>query len=552
MQYYYYCSIVVIILYGLVMSKTAEKYIKTWKQLKQDRYNFENLWQEIANYIAPNDGDFTRFYSIGQRRQNYIFDNTGQHSLKLFASSVIGLLSNPSAKWFTLETTNEELNQDSEISAWLELASDITLSAFNEASAKFYGNMYEALISYGAFGTAGMLVQSGDDTMLQFKAYTPRALWIAEDSNGNVNVVYNLKEYTISQLVDKQQSADWSLSTAITDRVGDGNMHGDKVKVLHIVEPNPDYKAGNIDDSGKRYQGIYLDVDNSKIMFQEYYTDKPILVGRWEKVFNEVYGRSPAMEALPNVRLANSMAKAHMVAAEKIINPPLQVRNEGTYGQINLSAGAVNFSDGDITPISDIGNIPLTLEMQEAVRNEIRKSFFIDQLQMVGTTQMTATEVLQRQDERARLIAPAIGMIQSELLGPVVGRAMQILMDDGHIPPAPARMKEVVGDPSLNVSYVSPLTRAQRSSEATSIVDFIGIVGQMAQTDPNVLTRIDSDGAVKELHDIMGVPSDVLRSDDEVAAIANQQAEQQQMQQEMAMAGDAAQVAKTANEAGVL
>ena len=66
--------------------------------------------------------------------------------------------------------------------------------------------------------------------------------------------------------------------------------------------------------------------------------------------------------------------------------------------------------------------------MEEQRRGAIRDAFYVNQLMMQSGTQMTATEVLQRTEEKMRLLGPVLGRLQSELLQPLITRAFNILL----------------------------------------------------------------------------------------------------------------------------
>ena len=54
--------------------------------------------------------------------------------------------------------------------------------------------------------------------------------------------------------------------------------------------------------------------------------------------------------------------------------------------------------------------------------------FHIDQLVVTENRNMTATEVLQRQEEKMRILGPVLGRLQSELLSPLITRVFNIML----------------------------------------------------------------------------------------------------------------------------
>jgi hypothetical protein len=100
--------------------------------------------------------------------------------------------------------------------------------------------------------------------------------------------------------------------------------------------------------------------------------------------------------------------------------------------------------------------------MQENQRREaIQKTFHIDQLMISSQRSMTATEVIQRNEEKMRILGPALSRLQSELLQPMILRVFNIMLRNKLFQVAP----EVLSNQEIDIEYVSPMALAQRSQE---------------------------------------------------------------------------------------
>jgi hypothetical protein len=162
---------------------------------------------------------------------------------------------------------------------------------------------------------------------------------------------------------------------------------------------------------------------------------------------------------------------------------------------------------------------------------------------------MTATEVLQRNEEKMRLLGPVLGRLQSELLQPLIERVYNILERQNIFRPAP----EILAEQNVEIEYVSPLAKAQKSSDLNSVMRGIEIFGAMSQFAP-VLDYLDSDGLAKYVQNVLGLPAKIMKSDAEVQQVrqerqqAEQQAaEQQELMQQAQAAGAAAPMVKAVN-----
>ena len=86
------------------------------------------------------------------------------------------------------------------------------------------------------------------------------------------------------------------------------------------------------------------------------------------------------------------------------------------------------------------GRPDLGFDLVQDVRARVREIFFVDQLQLNEGPEMTATEVIQRTEEKMRLMGPVVGRTQTELLGPMLQRVFGLLYRAGKLPPPPPHM----------------------------------------------------------------------------------------------------------------
>jgi len=293
------------------------------------------------------------------------------------------------------------------------------------------------------------------------------------------------------------------------------------------------------------FESIYFEYKGGNELSVSGFKEFPFVVPRYLKASNEVYGRSPAMTALPDVKMLNEMCKVTIKAAQKQVDPPLLVPDDGFLLPVRTVPGGLNFyrsgTRDRIEPLNIGANNPLGLNMEEQRRNAIREVFYVNQLQLQQGPQMTATEVIQRNEEKMRLLGPVLGRLQSELLRPLIDRTFNILLRNNQFPQAPESLSGV----NIDIEYVSPLAKAQKSTELQSIMRGIEILGSLANAAP-VFDYINFDNLVKHVADIVGMPQKLLKSQGEVTAMRDQQQQQQQEQAQMQQAQQVAQMAGAA------
>jgi hypothetical protein len=73
------------------------------------------------------------------------------------------------------------------------------------------------------------------------------------------------------------------------------------------------------------------------------YDDFPFMVPRFVKDSVSIYGRSPAMTALPDVKMLNKMSETTIRAAQKQVDPPLMAPDDGFMLPIRTTPGSLNF-----------------------------------------------------------------------------------------------------------------------------------------------------------------------------------------------------------------
>ena len=516
---------------------------RRFDKLKTNRQNWETHWQEVADYMLPRKADVTKTRSKGDKRTELIFDSSPLQSVDLLAASLHGMLTNPSTPWFTLRYKDQEIENDDEAKLWLESATDAMYVAFNRSN--FQQEIYELYHDLITFGTACMFVQDDDEDTLKFSTRHINEIYIAENEKGKVDTVYRLFKMSVRAAFQQFGEA---ISTSTKGLITKDPY--EEISILHAVYPRNDFDPKKQDRKNMPFESVYMEYKNLNELSVAGFKEFPFVVPRYLKASHEIYGRSPAMTALPDVKMLNEMSKTTIKAAQKQVDPPLLVPDDGFLLPVRTVPGGLNFyrsgTRDRIEPLNIGANNPLGLNMEEQRRNSIRNVFYVNQLMMQQGPQMTATEVIQRNEEKMRLLGPVLGRLQSELLKPLIDRCFAIMVRKNIFPPAP----EIISGRDVEIEYVSPLAKAQKSTELQSIIRGIEIMGQLANVAP-VFDYINFDNLVKHLTNIIGIPQKVLKTNSEVLAEreakqaqAQQMQEMQQLQQVAKAGGDIAPLAK--------
>ena len=532
--------------------------VKRKGKLKAQRGTWESNWQELTNLVLPNEADFNTEQSRGGKRTTHVYDSTGIHANEMLAAGLHGMLTNPASNWFSLRIKDDQSNlaDSSEAKQWLEDTTNVILSEIAAPSVAFSSHIHEYYLSLCSIGTACMFI--GDPVNregVSFRAIHIEEIFIAENADGIIDTVFRSFEMTVRQIVQKW--GEKSLSPRIA-KMYEKKDYDRQVQLLHCVYPREDMDKGKKAATMLPVASVYIDEKDKHVLAEGGFDEMPYMVSRWSKAVGEVFGRSPAMTALPDIKMLQEIMKTTIKAAQKVVDPPLLVPDDGVLGPVRTIPGGLNYyrasSGARIEPLQTGANIGLSYDMMNDLRERIRTMFFLDQLQFQGAPRMTATEVVERTERTLRLLGPTLGRLQSEFLGPMIERIYGVLSRSGRLPEPP----ESIAEQELKIEYVSPLARAQRQSETQGIMRTLEFIGPIAGMDPQAAQVVKGADTVRHIAELNGVPPMLLKSDEELLAEAKAQQEAQAAQQQMMqgaqvmdMMQKGANVAKTAGEAGL-
>jgi hypothetical protein len=524
--------------------------VKRKGKLKDQRGTWETHWQDLSNYVLPNEADFNLSRSKGDKRTTLVYDSTGIHANEMLAAGLHGMLTNPASNWFSLRVKNDQSNlaDNSESKEWLEQTTNAILSEIAAPDVAFPSHIHEYYLSLCSIGTACMFV--GEPTTregISFRAIHIDEIFIAENADGIIDTVFRVFKMTVRQIVQKW--GEKSLSPRIA-KMYEKKDFDKEVELMHCVYPREDVDKSKKAATMLPVASVYIDERDKHVLAEGGFDEMPYMVSRWAKAVGEVFGRSPAMTALPDIKMLQEIMKTTIKAAQKIVDPPLLVPDDGVIGPVRTVPGGLNYyrasSGARIEPLLTGGNIPISFEMMADLRDRIRTTFFLDQLQFQGAPRMTATEVVERTERTLRLLGPTLGRLQSEFLGPMIERIFGVLSRSGRLPEPPESMSEQ----ELKIEYVSPLARAQRQTETQGIMRTLEFIGPIAGMDPQAAQVIKGADTVRHIAELNGVPPMLLKSNDDL--MAEMQAQQMMQGAEvMDMMQKGANVAKTAGEAGL-
>lgn len=519
-------------------------------QLKQKRMPREDNWKEIAQYVLPSRE--LLFYSDDTKDRvagSLIYDSYPLYALQLLADGMFGYLVAPSIKWFATRLMDDELSRQSEVRGWLQAVDAGLYASFSRSN--FYESMAQFLLDGASLGTACMYIEEDlDEDKISFSTRHPLEVYIEQNFDGEVDTVYRRFKLTARQA--REKFGDEKLSVAIQQALEDAPYK--EFDFIHACFPanDIDYKV----DGGFKYVSFYFEENGEEILKEGGYNSFPYVVWRWRVDSQEVYGRSPAYDAIWDIKGLNQMAKTMIEAAQKAANPPLMIPSEMKGKVRNLPGGANYYEDPGrmIAPLVTGINYPIGMDQVQDKKEAVKQLFKVDFFLMLQNAerQMTATEIMERQSEKVAVLGATIGKFGTEALSRTIERAFEIETNAGRIPPAP----ELIQGIEMDIDYLGPLAQAQkRLSKAQGIMRSIEAVLPLMQVNPEIGMNIDWHETTRLIFEANGMPQEAMVKKQEVQrklAMQAQMAQAEQQRQMLESTGKAIGLDKKPEEGSVV
>jgi hypothetical protein len=514
-----------------------QKLVLRKSMLYNERSSWMGHWKEISQYQQPRAGRFVvTDRNKGANRYNSIYDNTALFASRTLAAGMMSGMTSPARPWFRLSLANTDLLELGPVKTWLHRTGIVLREVF--ARSNTYRALHAGYEELGLFGTWASVVLPDFDTVLHHYPMTIGEYAIGTNHRGMVDSLAREFQMTVGQMVDQFGVA--NVSTSVKN-LYDRHSLDSWVTVNHIVEPNAGRDHTKRDNRNMRFSSTYFEtgVDNPE---RDFLSDSgfkrfPVLAPRWVVTGQDIYGSSPGMEALGDVKQLQHEQLRKSQGIDYQVNPPIQVPTQYKDAAKNRLPGGVMFVDS----ASPTGGIRSAYEIQlnlqhllldiQDVRERIRSAYYADLFMMLANdtrSGITATEVAERHEEKLLMLGPVLERLHNELLSPMIDMAFDYCVEAGILPEIPPELEGV----DLNIEFVSTLAQAQRAVSAQGMDRLLGTISTIAGMKPDILDKIDFDQAVDDYGDMYGVNPEIIVPDDVVAerrAAAAKMAQAQQM-----------------------
>ena len=524
--------------------KLGEKYedeltselCRDFEQLRGSRGNWESHWTEISERVWPAHKNLFHgnqtLQSQGDKRNQEILDSTPVLALQRFGAILDSLLTPRNSFWHQLSTDNPILKKNKAAMDWFSTVNSILFAQRYAPKANFASQNQLQYKSLGGYGTGGMFIDDlAGERGLRYRNAHLSEIFIQENHQGIIDRVCRHFMMTARQAVQMfgDNCPEQILATAKT-------RPENAYYFLHWVLPRRDRDPERKDFKGMEYASYYISLEGKKMVAEGGYRTFPYAISRYEQSPLEAYGRSPAMDALPAIKTLNKQKELILKQGQLATDPVILLHDDGIMDGASIESGthlvgAISADGRLLAQPMPVGRVDIGKDLMDDERNIINDTFLVTLFQiLVDTPEMTATEVMERTREKGILLAPTIGRQQSEYLGPMIERELDILARQKMLPPMPRMLLEAEGE--YQIIYDSPITRTQKaewvSGAMRSVEMALNVAAQMQ--DPSKLFYFNWDTIIPEAAEIQGTPSRWMNSQDTVDQMKMAAQKQQQMQ----------------------
>lgn len=537
------------------MNSKRERYMRQKEAMWLERASWDSNWLEISELMQPRAGRFFKTpRNDGRNRFNRVYDSTGLRARRILSAGLMSGLTSPARPWFRLKIPDRKLMERKAVAEWLHFVTEMMRDIFRSS------NTYRALPTVynelAAFGTAASFLEEDFDSVIRHYPATIGSFALAENAKRQVDTIVRSFDMPVGAMV--KMFGREACSRTVKTLYDNGNYHT-WIPVVHYVAPREqgerDLRSPLARDMAFTSCWFEEATDNpEKLLRESGYKRFPALTPRWSRTGEDIYGDSPGMEALGDVKqlMHEQLRKAQ--ALDYQTNPPLVVPTGYKGQEVERLPGGVIYADiagQGQNAVKSAFDVNLRLDHLlpdiEDVRMRIDRAFYVDLFLMMANIErsnVTAREIAEKHEEKLLMLGPVLETLDEELLEPLIDFTFDRMVETNIMPPPPPELQ----GQEINIEFIGVLAQAQRAVGIGAMDRLLTTVGGMAQLKPDVLDKLDMDQMVDEYADMLAVPPSVVLDDEVVADVRARREQAVQAQQMMEQMKPMADTAKTLSE----
>jgi hypothetical protein len=521
-----------------------------------ERALFDSYWEDAARFVWPNQKDFTGNVppTQGVKKNEEIYNDTPTGNAKKYAAVLEALLTRRSTRWHRMAARDETLRRVPRVRAYYEAVATDLFAVRQAREAGCYSALAQCYRADGVFGNDALWIDERVDPVtrqregIRYRAMPIRDVWVGRGWQDEINRAFVRYQLEAGELVRKFDPA--RIPQRWIDKAQ--SKPTEKATLLTALLPNPSYEPRSPFSRAWSATELLLDERTALSEASDAYHELPLIYTSGERAPWETYGRGVAMDVLPTIKTLNQIVKDALRAAEKMADPPLLVRDDGVLGvsrAVRLRSGGITRGGIDkngrpmVQALHTGGSIQGAIEMLEYLERKLDRHFLVDLFTLlVERPQMTAAEILERSSEKGMFVGPIIGTHQEQKLAPMVRREYGLRARQGSLPEMPPELVEAGGQYELE--YETPAQQLQRAGETAAIEQTLASLIPLGQVDPRALEIVDLEKTGRRIAELRGYPSDLIRSERQVARAIEVRSREAKAAEEAAALPDKARALK--------
>lgn len=525
--------------------------------LRQRRDPHLTDWQKITQVIRPARGKYLEADQETSKRPTSLINSTPATASRTLRAGMIGGASSPAYEWFKFILDDLDLMKWGPARNAVETRERIVREYL--AKSNFYPMLETLYGDGGDFGTGCGIIDKHPRDLFVAKVFSPGQYFIDVDEHGDINTIYLEYTETVINIMSRWRD---TASAKVKEAYDKGN-YNNPIKLIQVLEQNQEFEEDRSDWRGKPwvkfiFEESIKDDGEDKYLELSGYDEWPGFDLRWDLASGNIWGWGPGLLALGDAAALQTVEFRDAQAIEKAVKPSLQAPIYLKNQPISQTPGGVTYIDPyaatntKVEPIYQImpGILQALITSIERHERRINEVYFKDLFLMLATTdrrEITAREVEEKHQEKLLMLGPTLMRTHRDTLDRAIIRIYRILKEAGAFPPAPPELDQR----KLGIRYTSALAYAQRAAGASALERFFGFTGNIIAAYPQVQHKINMNKGMDYYADAIGVPAEVMNSDDVANASAQQAAQAAAGPAQAAAARDSAQAAELLSQTDV-
>ena len=518
-----------------VMSRLRDMY----RSMSEERNEIQSLIDEVQEYFRPYR--LASMFSDGYNLKSgiKIYDGEPIAAKNRLSAGFFAWLISPSLDWLQFEPPRDFTKSQMRVARmYCDELERFVYDSFRDNN--FYEQVALAIDEEVTCGTVAMIAEN--NPKLDQTNFTTLAINDFLNSDDR----YGVSDTLIRRVKMRQRNLVAMFPEKFDQREREKLLRdGEKMcEILHFIYPAIE---GDKFFGVHEYASVYTYSPNvssdgiigsraSKLLAEKGMAYKPFAVGKGEEIPGHSCGGAATFNALYDAKMINLQSKTMMDMAQLVANPPL-IADEGLKGALRIMPKGVTFRsrpDEQVQAIYTANQYPVGMDAMARKSANLNEHFNAKYFMAISGIQdssreRTRAEIVALQGEGAAALSKMVGSTNRLLIEPMIRIFLQIEAENGRLPEVPEGLSLEEGQALvLGIKLKGPLAQAQRKYvNQQNVVTALTTASQFATIDRNVIKKYDYIAASADTARDGGLDEKYIRSDEEVEAAIQAEAEQQ-------------------------